>query len=314
MFWGELTGPVAVNLCMPLYDVVIVGAGPAGLSAALILGRSRRKVLVFYHAPPRNHQAHKVSGFLTQSEITPLELLEKGRKQLEPYSTVELVEGCVTQARRTEEGFFEVEAADGRTERGRKLLLATGLSDDLPELEGLPDRVGRSVFTCPYCDGYECCDLPLAVFSGETHGPDFALEMLGWSQNVVIVTNGHRLTPEDKQKMEKHGVKIRQEKIVRLEGEDTALQRIVFEEGEPLEVQAMFLATSQKDRGGPLAEQLAAEFDKSPGRFRSTNIPGLYVAGDTGGGVQMAIVAAGDGAQAAVQINQELFREGLKSD
>src|SRR5687768_7612451 len=145
------------------YDVLIVGGGPAGLSAALVLGRCRRRVLVCDAGRPRNAASHGLHGFLTRDGIKPSEFLEIARQQLRPYDTVELKQTEVTSARRLANG-FELTLANGESVSARKLLLATGVVDELPALDGLPDFYGRSVFHCPYCDGWEVRDQPLAIY------------------------------------------------------------------------------------------------------------------------------------------------------
>ena len=146
------------------YDVIIVGAGPAGLSAALILGRARRRVLVCDSGNPRNAASHALHGYLTRDGISPREFLAFGRRELEPYETVSLRHIAAIDAACEQNGRFRVTLADGTVTHARKLLVATGVCDNLPDIPGFAECYGRSVFHCPYCDGWENRDQPIAIY------------------------------------------------------------------------------------------------------------------------------------------------------
>ena len=298
-----------------MYDVIIVGGGPAGLSAALILGRCRRKVLVCDSGTYRNRWSKAMHGFLSRDGIAPAELLQIGREQLEPYKTVEIHFGTVEAACSTDDG-FEVTLPAGRTERCRKLLLATGVIDRLPEIPGLIDLYGRSVFHCPYCDGWERRDQPIAVIGGGKSGRGLSLTLTVWSSDLVLCTNGPaELSRGEVDDLDRRGIRIRQEKIERIEGEGGTLKGIVFAGGDFLPRKAIFLHTFQV-QGSPLPEFLGCE-DPSKrsvptGDYESTDVPGLYVAGDASRDTQLAIVAAAEGANAAFAINKELLKEDLQ--
>ena len=297
-----------------VFDVIIVGGGPAGLSAALVLGRCRRRVLICDAGNPRNAKSHGLHGFLTRDGIEPAEFLRIGREQLRPYETVELREIEVTDARREDDG-FEITLSNGERLRSRKLLLATGVVDEVPKLEGLDKFYGRSVFHCPYCDGWEFRDQPLAVYGRGENVVGLALELRLWSRDLVICTDGPgEITDKDRQRLEQHRISIREEKIARLEGNGDALEQIVFIDGEAIVVRGMFFSTGQHQASG-LAEKLGCDFSEegcvSTGEYETTNVPGLYVAGDASRLVQFVIVAASEGAQAAVAINKELMKEDL---
>jgi thioredoxin reductase len=298
-----------------LFDVLIVGGGPAGLSAALVLGRCRRRVLVCDAGQPRNAASHGLRGFLTRDGIKAAEFLEIAREQLRPYETIELRRIQVTSARRLPNG-FELTLTNGETVAARKLLLATGVVDELPGLNGLQDFYGRSVFHCPYCDGWEVRDQPLAVYGNGENGTALSLELTLWSHDVVLCTDGpSQLTVEQTERMAHHGIEIWEDKISRLEGRDGILEYIVFANGDRLGRRAMFFSTGQK-QGSDLAKQLGCEFTDdgcvATGEYETTSVPGLYAAGDASRLVQFVIVAASEGAQAAVAINKELMKEDLK--
>ena len=296
-----------------MYDVIIVGAGPAGLSAALVLGRCRRRVLVCDSGQPRNAASHGLHGFITRDGIKPSDFLRIGREQLKPYETVEILDATVVSAARENDRFF-VTLADGQKISSRKLLIATGVVDDLPSLEGLEKFYGTSVFHCPYCDGWEMRDQPIAVYGRGESGSGLALQLTLWSRDLVLCTDGQsELTNEHRSKLAQYQIPVREERIKRLEGGDT-LERIVFENGEPLSRRAMFFSTGWKQHSD-LAKSLGCSFTEEgcvdTGEYEATNMHGLYVAGDASRMVQFVIVAAAEGAQAAVAINKELMKEDV---
>lgn len=297
------------------YDAIIVGGGPAGLSAALVLGRCRRRVLVCDSGQYRNAASAGVHSFFTRDGTPPTEMLGIGRKQLEQYG-VELRHCEVTNACLHDEGFL-VTLEDGTELVARKLLLATGVKDRVPDLPGIQDFYGKSVHHCPYCDAWEWRDRPLAVYGRKRHGFARALALLNWSKDVVLVTNGHSgLTVKQKSELARLGIPIRTEVIERLEGQDGRLARVLFRDGEALEREALFFSTGQ-DQCCELTMKLGCVFTHK-GAVKTdlkgdTNVPGLYVAGDAARDVQFVIVAASEGAKAGVAINEALQAEQLKA-
>jgi thioredoxin reductase len=294
-----------------MLDAVIVGGGPAGLSAALILGRCRRRVLLCDAGNPRNRVSHGVNGFLTRDGTKPEELRRIGREELTRYPNVEVRDIAVCDADHVEGG-FEVALEDGQTVRARKLLLATGLVEDLPDIPGFRHLWGRGTYNCPYCDGWENQDRAMAVYAKGDKGVGLALEMLIWSRDVVLCTDGPTdLAPEDREKLDRHGIRVVETRIDHLQGDDR-LERIMFEDGSFLEREALFYIYGTREPS-PLAEKLGCELtDKGVIETRSyerTDVPGLFAAGDASRRVQFAIVAAAEGAAAAFAINTELYKE-----
>src|SRR5581483_3965259 len=291
-----------------MYDVIIVGGGPAGLSAALILGRCRRRTLIFDDCRYRNAGAPALHGFLTRDGLPPQELLRLGREQLAPYG-VAVRNERVRQAAVCEDG-FRIMLESGEALVSRKLLLATGVQDRIPSVPGIDELYGRSVFHCPYCDAWEVRDQALGVYGKGPNAAGLALSLKTWSRDVVLCTDGSsRLAPADLERLARHEVGIRTQRIRKLEGRNGVLERIVFDSGETLSRGALFLSTGQTQRSD-LAIQLGCKFTRKgavlTGSLEGTNVPGLYVAGDASRDVQLAIVAAAEGAKAGFAINKAL--------
>lgn len=294
------------------WDTIIVGGGPAGLSAALTLGRCRRRVLVCDAGQPRNRASDHLHAYLTRDGIAPREFLAIAREQLAPYHTVRLSRCEVVEANRDSEG-FEVVLADGTRARCRTLLLATGVVDHVPPIEGIEALYGKSVHHCPYCDGWEWRDRPLAVYGrGDAKGAGLALMMLQWSDDVVLLTDGPAaLSPDERERLDAHDVRVREDPVARLEGRDGQLERVVFGDGRTLDRAALFFNTGQHQRS-PLAGSLGCDFDDRGGIATAahevaTSIPGVYVAGDASRDVQLVVVAAAEGVKAAFAINRNLL-------
>ena len=297
-----------------MLDAIIIGAGPAGLSAALVLGRCCRNVLVLDTGVYRNTASQALHGYLTRDGIAPLEFLQIARDQLACYDTVTINQAEAVDARCTESR-FEVVLRDGAVLACRKLLVATGVVDAVPPLAGIDPLYGRSVFHCPYCDGWEYRGQALAIYGQGEHGKRLALELTAWSGDLVLCTDGPAgLDEHDLFRLAKHSISVREDRIERLEGENGWLRRIVFHNGDCLQRSAMFFSSSERQASG-LAAKLGCLIDDrgeaETGKYESTNVPGLYVAGDASRAVQLVIVAAAEGAEAAFAINTALLKEDL---
>jgi thioredoxin reductase len=296
-----------------LYDAIIVGGGPAGLSAALILGRCLRKVLVLDHGKPRNARTDLLHGFLTRDGVPPTEFYSLARAQLRPYQNVELETLEVTKLSRDPLGVFQVKTAGGACFHSKKLLLATGVVDQPPDIPGLESLYGKSVFHCPYCDGWELRNQPLAVYGKSGRGLKMALSLRSWSHDIVLCTDGPAELDEDqKQELKINGISLREEKIDRLEGTHGFLERVVFANGDSVARRGLFFNTPSTIRS-KLLEQLGCCFSQeegvSVGKYAVTSVPGLYVAGNILREVQLVIVAAAEGAEAAFGIHSALAQE-----
>ena len=290
-----------------MFDVIVVGGGPAGLSAALMLGRCRRRVLVCDAGQPRNRRTQALHGYLTRDGVPPLAFNALGREELIPYG-IELRSVGVTDARRCDEG-FRVSLADGTEEASRFLLIATGVADELPALAEIEACYGRSVFHCPYCDGWEWRDRRLAVVGTGSSGVGLALSLKTWSPHVMFCSNGSRIERRNGARLRRNGIDIRAERIDRLEHDQGWLSSISFDGGEPAPCDALFFATAQRPQCD-LAVRLGCAFNSrgtvTTGTLSNTNVPGVFVAGDASRDAQFVVVAAAEGIKAAVAINQQL--------
>lgn len=300
------------------YDVVIVGGGPAGLSAALVLGRCRRRVLIVDAGSPRNACARRMHGFLSRDNIPPGEFLGLAREDVLRYPTVEFHHGCVTDAWHIEPCFLVVTDSGFRA-AARRLLLATGVNDQIPEIEGLQELYGTCVHHCPICDGWEWRDRPVAVYGQGEHGIGLAQELTAWTRDIVLLSDGPSHFDEDqRERLAELRIVLDERPVARLESEHDMLRRIVFRSGPPLERDALFFSTGHTQRSD-LAQRLGCRMDEKGCVWttdgESTSVPGLYVAGDASKNAQLVIVAAAEGALAAVAINKSLtadYREAKK--
>ncbi len=290
------------------YDAIIVGGGPAGLSAALLLGRCRRRVLVLDEGFPRNRAAAAMHGYLTRDGISPAAFLETARAEIARYG----VECRRVKAQRAEpaEGGFEIETEDGARWTARKLLIATGVADELPNIQGIDDFYGRTVHHCPYCDGWENRDRRIAVYARK---PGLAFSLLTWSKDIMLFSDGPvRLSRKDREHLAKHGIALHKEKILRLDGDGGKLRRVVFEDGRSIERDALFFSGSQHQACN-IAAGIGCALNRrgtvDTNKLEMSNIPGVYVAGDASRDVQLVIVAAAEGAKAAFAINIALQRD-----
>lgn len=297
-----------------MYDVMIIGGGPAGLSAAMVLGRCRRKVILFDTGKPRNRWSDAMNGFLTRDGVNPSEFLEMGRAELKEYG-IEVQHLEIHCIEHTSEGFLATDA-NGQTHRSKKLLLATGLKDKLPNLPGIEPLYGKSVHHCPYCDGWESRDKPLAAYGKNQQGYGLALSLKTWSDNVMLFTDGtNKLTGPQISQLERNGIQINRKKISKLEGEGSQLKAIVMADGSTEKREVMFFSTGTEQQC-TIGEMLGCEFTSKgvvkTRKLQQTNIKGIFVAGDAARDVQLVIVAAAEGTKAAVAINMELQEESRR--
>jgi thioredoxin reductase len=302
-----------------LYDCIVVGAGPAGLSAALLLARYRRRVLTFHNSSPRNLYSHGVHGFLGHDGILPEELLARGRDEVMKYGGL-VVEGCVTSAERVGDEHFRIttgdEAVVRQTFEARRLLLATGLRDLTPDCPGFRDFYGASVFHCPDCDGFEITGKRVAVLGRGKETVGFTLNLLTWTNQLTLITNADAgdISEEHRARLARFDIRITDQSIAKLEGNtDTSqLERVRFDDGTALDCDALFFNLGTEP-AADLHSMLGCKLDEECGLVwvdaedQQTSVAGVYAAGDLTPRSQLAIVAAAEGAMAAIHIHKSLI-------
>jgi thioredoxin reductase len=295
---------------------VIVGGGPAGLSAALVLSRALRRVLLCDAGHPRNAVSRELHGYLTRDRISPKRFLALARREVDRYHRVTFYAGEVIDAACDGVG-FRVVLASGRRARGRKILLATGLFDEIPTIPGFRELFGTSVFQCPYCDGWEARGAAVAVYGKGRRGLEMARAMTAWTDDIVLCSDG-RLTLDDGEKtaLRKNGIRIEERPIAQLSAQQGRLRAVVFSDGRALVRRALFFdgeSRQQTDLAAKLGCSFTHEGGVRCGRYEATDVPGVYVAGNAIKDVHLAIVAAAEGAKAAVGINKALTREDFQA-
>jgi thioredoxin reductase len=288
-----------------------------------MLGRARRRVLLLDAGEPRNAPAAAAHGVFTRDGTPPLELLRIAREQLRPYATVELRAGAAVAASAADGG-FEVELTDGERARGRKLLLATGVRDELPEIPGFAELWGGSVFTCPYCHGWEVRDEPLAVYANGAVAMHLAPLLRNWSRDLVLLTDGPaELSGEERAKLGALGIPVREERVARLVGaapdaagaDGRRLECVVFADGEELPRRGILMRPGQRPRtelavglGCALVEDGMMAGLIVVDATQQTTVPGVYAAGDLVGMPQLNVAAA-SGSMAGAMVNAALVAE-----
>lgn len=286
------------------YDAIVVGGGPAGLSAAAWLGRYRSRVLLLDKDKGRNRWTRETHGYLGSDPIDPRTLRQQALGNLASYEAIEVRAGRATHARQ-EEGRFTV-TVDDTLLTAERLVLATGVVDEFPDVAGFFEHYGVNVFHCPTCDGYEARDAPVVVFGWTEEVAGFALEIEHWASRVTVVTDGHHFEGdcEHARKLEQRGVRLIQDNAVELKGPRGDLEGVQLEGGEYLECRFAFF-TIEHHPGSDLAEQLGCEITgedcvavESTGE---TSVSGVYAAGDMTPGIQLVQMAAAKGATAGIE-------------
>jgi len=299
-----------------LYDCIVIGAGPAGLSASLFLARYLHRTLTFHHNSPRNEYAHGVHGFLGHHGIRPGELLTRGRDEVTSHGGL-IIEACVTAVEAVSPEHFRVFAGDEGPEQkvfdARRLVLATGLRDLTPDCPGFREFYGSSVHHCPDCDGYEVKNKRVAVLAHGKNAAGFTATLLTWTGQLTLLTDQGEIAKDDAAKLAALDVAIRTERVVGLEGDKSTrqLQRVLFAEGEPLECDALFFNLGTK-LATDFHEELGCRLDPEcdllwVDETQQTSVKGVYAAGDITPNSQLAVVAAAEGAMAAIHIHRSLM-------
>jgi len=297
------------------HDVVIVGGGPGGLSAALTLGRGRRRVLLCDAGPPRNARAIEVHNFVTRDGTPPSEFRRIARQQLEPYRNVEVRDARVDEIR-GERGAFEVRLGEERL-RARRLLLCTGMIDEMPDLDGFRELWGKSIFQCPYCHGWEVQDQRFGYLATNAEMLSFPLLLRAWSADLVVFTGGKIAVPHElAARFAGAGVRLEDRPIARLVAKDDHLERVELAGGDTIPRDVLFAHPHQ--RQVDLVRSLGLALDDAgyvrvDELNRETSLPGVHAGGDLVTPVQAAVLAAASAVHAAAAINRALAMEPASS-
>ncbi|MFD7682654.1 NAD(P)/FAD-dependent oxidoreductase [Streptomyces sp. NPDC060187] len=297
------------------YEVVVVGGGTAGLSAALVLGRARRRTLVVDAGEPRNAPAAHLQGYLTRDGMPPAAFLAEGRREVEGYG-VEIVRDRAVDVVRDDTGEFDVTLGSGRAVHARRLIVTTGLADELPAVPGVAERFGRDVLHCPYCHGWEVRDEAFGVLATTPMSVHQALMVTQWSKDVTLFLHTvaeDELGDEDLRRLAAAGVAVVPGEVAELVVDADRLTGVRLADGSTHARSALFVAPRAVPRTG-LLERLGAELAETP--FGSypvidptglTSVPGVWAAGNAAGFAEQVVNAASGGYRAAATLNGELL-------
>lgn len=295
------------------WDAVVVGGGPAGLSAATWLARYRRRTLVLDAGEQRNRAVEHTHGYLTRDGATPEAILTAAARDVDAYSCVERrqLEAVSLEG---SQGAFVVGLSDGSRVEAKRVVLATGVVDAVPDVEGFDEHYGAGIFHCPSCDGFEAAGCDVVVLGWSAHVAGFALELLDWAASVKVVTDGRRFEGDEghHRAMAHHGVELLEDDAVALVGRRGELREVRLRSGRRLDCQIAFFSLGHQPRT-PLAEKLGCE--RTPDGYLavdehgSTSVAGVYAAGDVTPGLQLLQVAAAKGATAGVGCALSLRQE-----
>lgn len=295
------------------YDCAIIGGGPAGLNAALVLGRSRRKVILFDDDNGRNLVTRESHGFLTRDGITPSELKRLAHEDIAKYDSVKVKQDRAMTIHRVSDTHYELTTAGGETYHSIKVILATGLKEQQPNIPDIEKFYGTSLFSCPYCDGWEMRDQPLAVIA-DKNVFELAKKIYTWSRDLVVFTNGEgRLELEDRDRLIAKGIEVREEIIDGLEGDNGQLKSVRLEDGTLIDRIGGFV-TPLWSHAANFGKELGCEENEYGGiktdEYGRTNVWNVYAAGDASLIVpSQLIIAAGEGSAAALGVNGDLTNE-----
>lgn len=300
---------------MTEFDVVIVGGGAAGLSAALVLSRARRKILVVDSGAPRNAPAPHMHGFLSRDGMPPAGLLEVGRDEVKGYGG-EIRTGDVTELVPAGGSGFWVLLSDGQRVSSRRLLIATGLRDELPDIPGIAARWARDVLHCPYCHGFEVRDRQLGVLGGSAESVRYVQTVRQWTKDVVFFTPPGSLTPLQRSELVARAIGIVEGTVKQVLVENDQLSGVEMDDGRIIRRQALFVPPRFVPHNDLLA-RIGCEMDDSGWVVRDstglTTVPGVWVAGNVANPRAQVITAAGEGSASAIAINADLIEEDIRN-
>jgi thioredoxin reductase len=296
------------------FETIIIGGSFAGLSAAMSLGRSLRKVLIIDNQQPCNAQTPHSHNFLTQDGKPPLEILAEARKQLEAYPTVKFINDTAISASKSED-LFEIKLQKNGEAIAPKLVLAWGLKDDTSKIEGLEKCWGISVIHCPYCHGYEVKNQPTAIISNGNEAFEYIKMINHWTKNLTLLTNGSsNLTEEQTHKIKSKGIQIIEKPITKINHQSGKVTSIGLKDAEDFPISVIYHRASFTQKS-EIAAQLGCEIDEmgliKVNDFQQTNVKGVFAAGDNASPLRQVANAVAKGSLAGVMANRELIEESF---
>ncbi|WP_323960414.1 FAD-binding protein [Arthrobacter sp. JZ12] len=308
------------------YDVVVLGGGAAGLSAALMLGRTRRSVAVVDAGNPRNAPAYGVHGFLSREGMSPFELVSVGRTEVESYGG-EIIQGTAVATARTNDPYyrFQTELDDGTVLRSRRLLLTTGLTDQLPDIPGLREQWGTGVLHCPFCHGWEVRDRHIGILGAGAKSVHQALLFRQWSNSITLFLNdATEPTDEELEQLAARGVNIVDGSVARVlsENDGDGLRGVELASGEVVPVEALvvaprFVANTEIFAGlglTPVQHPMGVGEHLAVDEMGATEVDGVWAAGNVANLMLQVLPAAASGTMAAIAINNSLMADELEQD
>ena len=297
------------------FDVIIIGGSYAGLSAAMTLGRSLRKVLVIDSGNPCNASTPHSHNFLTQDGKAPQEISEIAKSQVEKYNTVKFYLGQAVKGGKTTTGFL-IETSEGDVIEAKKLIFATGITDQMPAIDGLRECWGVSVIHCPYCHGYEVRGQKTGVIGNGDSGFDYLRMIANWTKDLTLFTNGKSALSEGQlAKLEYHNIQLVEKEIVQIEHDNRLIQNVAFADGYKQQLSALYYRASFQQHctipeslGCELTEQGFYKVDA----FQRTTVPGIYACGDNSSPMRSVANAVGSGNMAAAMLNRDMVENDFQ--
>ncbi|WP_338022831.1 NAD(P)/FAD-dependent oxidoreductase [Bacillus weihaiensis] len=296
----------------------MIGGGPAGLNAALVLGRSRRNTILFDDNKPRNSVVSESHGFITRDGINPQEFKRVAHEELSKYPDVRIEKQRVHRINK-ENTLFQVETENGRIYSAKKIILATGFKEVLPDIPRVKEFYGKSLFSCPFCDGWELRDRPLAVIANDQRALHMVKMVSNWTNDLIVFTNGNKIfSLEEQELLNSYGISIKEKKIDTFIGEDGMLNKIQLEDGTAVLREGGFITAEWKQAASfdstlkyTLNEHGGIETDS----WQRTNTEGVFACGDTRiAGPSQLIIAAAEGSMAAISVNAALIEEKFNQE
>ncbi len=294
------------------FDAIIIGGSYSGLSAGMALGRSLRRVLIIDGGKPCNIQAPHSHNFLTQDGKTPKEISAAAKRQVAKYETVTFYNGLATHGTKTGQD-FKISTRSGDDFTAKKLILATGVSDQIPEIPGFSECWGISVIHCPYCHGYELRNAKTGILGNGDYGFEFSKMISNWTRDLTLFTNGKStLTPWQSEKLKKHDIKIVETAVARFEHESGLIKNISFKDGSKAGVQTVYARTPFAQRS-TLPKALGCELTEegyiNVDALQRTTVPGIFACGDNTSPMRSISNAVASGAASGAVLNKELIHE-----